>query len=78
VGTGAEAPLSGDQLERVLSRDALATAVARRGKPSPARDGLASLLPEPVNQFPCEGDAREPRRAGEHGAGDAAERIAPC
>jgi uncharacterized protein YidB (DUF937 family) len=52
VGTGANAPLSGDQLEQVLGHDAVATAASQAGvSPAQAKDGLASLLPELVNQF---------------------------
>lgn len=52
VGTGANAPLSGDQLEQVLGQDAVATAASQAGvTPVQAKDGLAAMLPELVNQL---------------------------
>lgn len=52
VGTGANAPISGDQLEQVLGHDSLAQVASQVGvAPTQARDGLAAVLPELVNQF---------------------------
>jgi uncharacterized protein YidB (DUF937 family) len=52
VGTGANLPISGDQLEQVLGHDSVAQAAAQAGvSATQAKDGLASLLPELVNQF---------------------------
>ncbi len=52
VGTGANAPVSGAQLEQVLGPDAMASAASHAGvAPAQVRDGLASMLPEIVNQL---------------------------
>lgn len=52
VGTGANASISGDQLEGVLGHDAVVSVASQAGvSPAQAKDGLASLLPELVNQF---------------------------
>jgi uncharacterized protein YidB (DUF937 family) len=52
VGTGANAPVSGAQLEKVLGHDALASVASQAGvAPSQVQDGLASVLPEIVNQL---------------------------
>lgn len=56
VGTGANAPLSAAQLEQVLGADSVA-AVARQAGVSTqdAAGGLASMLPELVNQLTPDG-----------------------
>lgn len=52
VGTGANAALSGAQLEQVLGRDTLAQVASQAGMaPAEASSGLAKLLPEVVNQL---------------------------
>ena len=52
VGTGANAPVSGAQLEKVLGHDALAAVAPQAGvAPAQVQDGLASVLPEIVNQL---------------------------
>lgn len=52
VGTGANAAISGEQLEKVLGHDSVAQVASQVGvSPTQARDGLASVLPELVNQF---------------------------
>lgn len=52
VGTGANASISGEQVEKVLGHDAVVNAASQAGvSPAQAKDGLASLLPELVNQF---------------------------
>ena len=50
VGGGANAAISGDQLESVLGHDVLASVASQAGvAPSQAAGGLASVLPEIVN-----------------------------
>ena len=52
VSTGANLPISGDQLEKVLGHESLSQVASQAGvSPTQARDGLASVLPELVNQF---------------------------
>jgi uncharacterized protein YidB (DUF937 family) len=52
VGTGANAPVSGAQLEQVLGADALTSASSQAGlAPANVKDGLASMLPDIVNQL---------------------------
>jgi uncharacterized protein YidB (DUF937 family) len=50
VGTGANAPVSGDQLERALGHDAVTAVASQAGvATSQVSNGLASVLPEIVN-----------------------------
>jgi uncharacterized protein YidB (DUF937 family) len=50
VGTGANAAVSGDQLEAAFGHDAVASVASQTGvAPSQASSGLASVLPEIVN-----------------------------
>jgi uncharacterized protein YidB (DUF937 family) len=50
VGSGANAAISGDQLESVLGHDVVASVASQAGvAPSQAAGGLASVLPEIVN-----------------------------
>jgi uncharacterized protein YidB (DUF937 family) len=52
VGTGANAPVSAQQLESVLGHDAVASVASQAGvSTSQASGGLASVLPELVNQL---------------------------
>jgi uncharacterized protein YidB (DUF937 family) len=52
IGSGANTPISGDQLEGVLGHEAVVSAASEAGvSPTQAKDGLAALLPELVNQF---------------------------
>lgn len=52
VGTGANAPVTAGQLERVLGHDAVAAVASQAGvSTQQAAGGLASVLPELVNQL---------------------------
>lgn len=56
VSTGENLPISADDLERVLGRDQLSQIAAQAGVPeAQASGGLASLLPEFVNQLTPQG-----------------------
>jgi uncharacterized protein YidB (DUF937 family) len=56
VGTGANAPVTAGQLERVLGHDAVAAVASQAGvSTAQASGGLASVLPELVNQLTPEG-----------------------
>ncbi|MBY0488330.1 MAG: YidB family protein [Gemmatimonadaceae bacterium] len=52
IGTGANAPVTAGQLERVLGHDAVAEVASQAGvSTQQAAGGLASVLPELVNQL---------------------------
>lgn len=52
IGTGANAPVTAGQLERVLGHDAVAAVASQAGvSTQQAAGGLASVLPELVNQL---------------------------
>lgn len=52
VGTGANAPVTAGQLERVLGHDAVAAVASQAGvSTQQAAGGLAAVLPELVNQL---------------------------
>jgi uncharacterized protein YidB (DUF937 family) len=52
VGTGANAPVTAGQLERVLGHDAVASVASQAGvSTQQAAGGLAAVLPELVNQL---------------------------
>lgn len=57
VGTGANAAVSGPQLEQVLGHDAVTAVAAQAGvAPSQVSTGLASVLPEIVNALTPNGE----------------------
>lgn len=64
IGTGANTAVTGTQLQKALGGDALHRAASEAGvSPEEASDGLASVLPELVNQLTPNGQM--PGNSGE-------------